>query len=88
MSEKPKYTRKLKPGHLVCRWATSRNDGPDLYYNAGEGCDRADLKLLHYHFSWGRLKISGEQEPSLVEELINRGYDITTINFSIKKKTT
>ena len=87
MSDKPKYTRKLKPGHLVCRWATSRDDGPDLYYNAGEGCG-GDMKLLHGFFTSQRLNCNYEFEKSFIEELKLRGYDITTLNFSIKKKVT
>jgi hypothetical protein len=80
-----------KPGQLIARWAKlDRHIGPDLCYSWGDGCDRTDSRLLHDTLTaptpppvfrpdepWG---------PSFVEELEARGYDITTLRFSISKK--
>jgi hypothetical protein len=45
----------------------------------------ADGHLLHYWFS-PRFWPSGEERKSLYQELEERGYDTTTLKFSIKKK--
>ncbi len=86
MKKIPRLPRQKKGVLELSYGRLEKGENPDVVYTCGEGCDRADLRLLHYHFSWGRLKIGREQEPSLVEDLIKRGYDISTIKFSIKKK--
>lgn len=53
---------------------------------------RADTALLHMIICSKRPKIAfgkldwNVMEPSLIEELQARGYDITTLKFSIVKK--
>jgi hypothetical protein len=52
---------------------------------------KADTALLHMIMCSKRpdplkLPIFSIMEPSLIEELIARGYDITTLKFSIMKK--
>jgi hypothetical protein len=47
---------------------------------------RADAHLMHQTFNSPRYDYEGTEIPSLVEELVNRGYDITTLDFSIHMK--
>lgn len=84
---------KQKPGVLEACWGREdRCSNPDFVYVCGEGCHRADLRLLHYHLATKRSTVAMsapfgvEFEPSLIEELEKRGYDITTIKFSVQKK--
>lgn len=83
------------PGVLSMYWGRAdRHDmTPDVVYNHGPGCDRADMRLLnsvmgnprpHLSFPDGQ-KI--EYEKSLLDELVERGYDLTTLKFSIRKKS-
>lgn len=44
-----------------------------------------DGHLLHSFFSVDQV-INGERHKSLVKELESRGYDLTTLRFSIRKK--
>lgn len=85
-------TLKAKPGELrafygkVDRWSA-----PDLCYAWGPGVDRADGRLLHNTLGSDRLTTDfplGNTKfgPSFVKELEDRGYDITTLRFSIQKK--
>jgi len=84
-----RWSKALEHGH-------SRKFGVfgDLVYEWGEGCRKADGALLHARTACERQvpnvvvkpgELPWTWEPSFVEELIARGYDITTIKFSIKK---
>jgi hypothetical protein len=76
-----------KDGELKLQWGKLPHDNPDILYINGEGTERCDSRLLHYVFSCRKFKpFSDEQEKSFIEELELRGYDITTIKFSIMKK--
>ena len=80
------------PGELVCMWGFADGEGPDVTYYAGEGVHRTDQRLLHNVIACPRPypKLSGgiDWDKSLLDELTERGYDITTLRFSIRKKTT
>lgn len=64
----------------------------------GDGCSKRDGNLLHYMLASKRQRmIYGEEQklkgganvtfdPSFIEELEARGYDLTTFKFSIQKK--
>ena len=79
---------KAKPGQLKACYGKIEYDGPDICYAWGDGVPRSDGHLLHNIFSQPRYRPgSFETDPSLYEELENRGYDITTIKFKIQKKT-
>lgn len=78
----------------IDRWSS-----PDVVYHSGDGVPRADQRLLHWWFGCERQRIlfGEEQEkagfpvafdPSFIAELEARGYDLTTLRFSIKKKPT
>lgn len=78
---------KAKPGELKAQWGKLKYDTPDLCYAWGDGCSKADSHLIHNVFSSGRFHPgSFEQDKSLLEELEERGYDLTTMKFSIQKK--
>lgn len=87
MKRKRFRTPKPKPGELRLLWGKLPHDNPDILYLWGEGTHKADSRLLHYMFSSKRYAPGGmTPEPSFIEELESRGYDITTIKFSISKK--
>lgn len=83
---------KLKDGQLCMYWGREPRDCPDVMYAwQGEHSMRYDAKLLHYvlgskHPDPFAQPIFSKMEPSLIEELDRRGYDITTLKFSIMKK--
>lgn len=84
---------RAKPGQLKAQWGrVDRWSDKDVCYIWGDGVPKCDSRLLHSVLSTQRmrLKIEGghDFEPSFLEELEVRGYDITTIRFSIQKKAT
>lgn len=74
-------------GVLKCAYGNLRGE-LDLIYSWGAGVPKADSKLLHWAFAGKRLSIMDGRtlDPSFIEELEKRGYDITTFKFSIKLK--
>ena len=75
--------RKPKPGVLrVCWDRPERGEPPDIVYDFGDGCSRRDARLLHAAFS--AKVIDGKD---LYRELQERGYDLTTLRFTISKTT-
>lgn len=81
-----KRAKRLKPGRLALYYAKLPNDGPDVVMHNEVPARRADAHYLHYVMNCPRFDHKGQPEPSVVEELQKRGYDITTINFSIDMK--
>lgn len=86
---------KLKDGELRVYWGKpSRHDNPDVVLAwQGDASMKRDTNLLHYHLCSKHpdpfvQPIFSEMLPSLIEELQARGYDITTLKFSIQKKVT
>ena len=84
---------KLKDGELRIYWGKEhRNDTPDVIFAwQGDSAMRWDTRLLHYHLGCQRpdpfkQPLFSVMQPSLIEELTSRGYDITTLKFSIMKK--
>lgn len=85
---RPRYL-KAKPGQLVAGWGKS--DGMvDICFAWGDGVSRSDAHLLNTVFASKRFRPTGisdyETTPSLIKELESRGYDITTLKFSVEKK--
>ena len=68
------------------QWGKLPNDSPDIIYSWGEGTDRADRALLHHVFGSPRYTYDGKTDPGLFDELEARGYDLTTLKFSIEKR--
>jgi hypothetical protein len=83
---------KLKEGELRIYWGRLPNDIPDLIYAyQGDSKMKRDVNLLLYkigsqHPDPHVSPLFSKMNPSLIEELIDRGYDITTLKFSIMKK--
>lgn len=86
---------KLKSGELRMYWGRDPHDRtPDVMLAwQGDRSMKADTSLLHYamcsrHPDPHKHPIFSVMMPSLIEELEARGYDLTTLKFSIMKKAT
>lgn len=90
----------VREGELHIYWGKeSRGCGPDVIYHNGDGTSKADLRLLHnvigsqsQHLNLAAPLCSPRLdwvkfEPSLLDELEMRGYDLTTLHFYIRKKS-
>jgi len=77
-------TPTAKPGEL--KIAFGKHEGEiDLFYcNGGEGADRADARLLSNFIE----SVTYFEDRNLRQELEHRGYDITTLKFTIQQKRT
>jgi hypothetical protein len=82
---------KLKEGELRAYWGRLPHESPDVVL-AWQGAPsmRGDVHLLHQalcarHPDPFAKPLFSKMEPSFVEELKARGYDITTLKFSIQK---
>ena len=83
---------KLKDGELRIYYGKVPHESPDVVL-AWQGAPsmRGDTALLHYYICSKRpdphkLPIFSVMQPSLIEQLVARGYDLTTLKFSIMKK--
>lgn len=70
-----------KPGQLKIAYGQEYGD-KDLFFCWGQGTCRADSSMLNSYFCYHK----GFEGRTLVEELEKRGYDITTLKFSIELK--
>ncbi|MEH3108939.1 MAG: hypothetical protein PGN22_03105 [Agrobacterium cavarae] len=83
-----------KPGVLEAKYGKdeSYNRPSIVYVHGGAGSSRPDARLLSTVFEGTDIStgkpIFGEVGRSFVKELEDRGYDITTLRFSIKLKAT
>lgn len=73
---------KAKPGELKIAYGKSEGELDLFYCHGGDGARRCDARLLS-HFIEG---VKYFDERNLREELEYRGYDITTLRFSVMKK--
>jgi len=84
--------RPFLKGVLRVFWGRLSDDPtPDIIYQRGDGCPKPDGHMLYSFFGCKRERRDWQSgqivyEPSLLEELESRGYDLTTLEFSIKKK--
>lgn len=80
-----------KPRTLDVRFGTEGRGSsapPDLVYTGGEGCQYADIRMLHHRFT-ERHPVHGTKdcyENSFFQALEARGYDLRTFRFSIQLK--
>jgi len=58
----------------------------DMYIFYGDGTPRCDRALVMNLFGSERLTWDRKSEPSFIDELEGRGYDLDTLKFSIEKK--
>lgn len=89
MKTKRYRSPKQIPNTLRAMWGKLRHEPEDFVFVWGEGCHSADASFLHHalcHERYTHPLISKEPEKSLLAELEARGYDITTFQFSIRKK--
>lgn len=83
---------KLHNGELRVYWGKLPHDNPDVIYAwQGDSSMKRDSAMLCYfmgsqHPDPHVKPIFSKMKPSLIEELEARGYDITTLKFSIMKK--
>lgn len=71
------------------RWGRLPNEAPGTCFAAGDGLSKRDMALLHYMLASKRMRWKEGAptfEPSFLEELEARGYDLTTLRFSVRKK--
>ena len=83
---------KLKDGELRMYWGRMPGDCPDVIFAwQGHASMSRDSALLHYYLGSERpdpkaSPLYSKMLPSLLKELEARGYDLTTLRFSIMKK--
>lgn len=77
--------KRIKPGVLAAYYAKLRYDDPDVVIHNEAPAGRADAHYLHSILNTSTYNYKGEEQLSIMEELQVRGYDITTLNFSIRK---
>ena len=81
-----------KPNELKVEWGKLPHENPDIIYCWGENVPKVDSRYLHWIFGCehpsGQVDDKGLiiWDPSVLDELEKRGYDLTTLKFSIKKK--
>lgn len=76
-------TPTAKPGELKIAYGKERGNNSELFFCwGGEGAGKRDSNMLMHFFHQARLADNGR---SLVEELQARGFDITTLKFSVKQ---
>jgi hypothetical protein len=83
--------RAAKRGELKIVWGRPEpGETPDICYVWGDGVSRSDSRLLHTVLGCERFspQLDGRYAAlhSLFDELEERGYDLTTLKFSIQKK--
>jgi len=79
------HTLTAKPGQLRAGWARPEpRETPDLCYAwGGDGAAKSDARIVSEAIEEAHIY----DGSSLRSELERRGYDITTLKFSIEKKS-
>ena len=79
-----KYRRfpEAKPGELKIAYGKHEGELDLFYSHGGQGANKCDARLLSHLFE----NVDCHEGRNLREELIIRGYDITTMKFIIKQK--
>lgn len=90
MSAKRFRRRKYKDGQLLVYYGRLDGDSPDVIFQRGAGVPKSDAHLMYSIFGAKRQShdfATGQAvySDSLTEELISRGYDISTLEFKIRK---
>ncbi len=83
MPERKRFPRpRAKPGELMAYYGKLPNEAPDFIFSRGDGVGKPDGHLLYNLLCYRSL----DRDVSFVEELERRGYDTTTLRFSVRKK--
>ena len=78
---------RARPGQLKLQWANTAEDGRDMYCFRGPGIPKVDGHLLLWAVHAKQYSpLDKVWHPSLVEELKDRGYDITTLKITVEKR--
>jgi hypothetical protein len=77
--------QKARPGELRFTYGRLDGDGPDGIFAWGEGASKRDGALLQCYFNPSR---PATGTTSLLKDLEARGYDLSTLVFSVMKKPT
>lgn len=82
-----KRPMRMKDGQLSVSWGYTREMGEDIYYTNGPGTSSCDARLLDYFFAFTKpvRVLDGGTEPTLLDQLKERGYDLKTLKFTIQK---
>lgn len=80
------YFRKkyAKTNQLRATYVKNKEDGSDIFYSHDGGCN-TDMRVVDNVFTSPRYSFNGHHDPSFLVELIDRGYDITTLDFKIDR---
>ena len=71
---------------LTAWWGSVKRDTDDLHFSGPSGPDRT---LIYGMLCTRNFDANGNlSQPSIVEELAARGYDVETLEFRIKRKVT
>ena len=73
------------------RWGKVDGEDPGVCFSWGEGASKRDMLVLHGALYMERPDPLKEHpfahmRPSVLKELEARGYDLTTLRFSVSKK--
>jgi len=71
-------------GDLVAWWGKLEGESPDVCFHWDK--HKSDGHLLYMFFNQHQVDYNGDLKKSFMEELESRGYDITTLKFSIQRK--
>lgn len=71
-----------KNGVLKLQYAHAGDGVRDICTAWGDGCSKRDSNLILHYFCSEMIGM----EKSLIDDLVSRDYDLTTIKFSIEKK--
>lgn len=83
MSDKRLRLPRAKPGELKAAYGKERGDDPAiLYCYGGAGAKKGDSYLVAHFFE----NVRWPDDKNFVQELEARGYDISTLKFSIQQK--
>lgn len=77
------YMPKAKSGQVKVAFGKEPGNSPDLLYcYGGHGAKKGDsLTVLHFF-----AEIKNDEGKSMLQELQERGYDLTTLKFSVQKE--
>jgi hypothetical protein len=84
---------KIENGELQIYWGKeTRRHNPDIIFSwQGDSSMKRDAAFLHYYLASKKPDLFAKplfsvMKPSFFEELEERGYDLATLRFSIKRK--
>lgn len=90
MTALKKYKRiKAKPNELLMAYGKEPGENPGICYAWFSESGKRDASFIHYYLTTKKPDpVHGYKKmlPSFLEELEQRGYDITTFKMSVMKK--